>query len=105
MGQSADAKIAWGFNLEDVDSDLISMITELIDEEDSLFEMVWHGYDFEGHFLAIKETVQTAYWESPAKIKPMELNKEYWTHRLKGFCQEHGIAYQEPDWHLMAHFA
>lgn len=124
MGQSADAKLAFGFDLGD------GYVSEIVEEasleglvkpthrnyqeqdwkdyrkavEAFPFKVLHHGYDFSGTFLALKETVQTAYWENPKEVSPLYTKPDQ-IEALKAFCEKHGIEWKEPTWHLMAHYA
>ena len=68
-------------------------------------QILHHGYDFSGYFLALKKSVKYADWEGPLKIVDFHFPSHDDTILLKNWCESHGVKYQEPAWHLMAHYA
>lgn len=73
-------------------------------EKEFPIDVVSHCSDtYPMYFLAVKRTVQCARRGYPEQLKPENLSvTEEEIQILKDFCEEQGIEWQEPGWHLFS---
>jgi len=101
MGQCASAYLAFGFDLGHEPPSIFDGNDYF---EDYGLEVVYHGYDSSGKFLALRSSIKNATWDNPQPISFSHPPEEAIL-KLKQFCAEREITFKEPGWHLMAHFS
>lgn len=134
MGQSAEAILAFGFDLEDDpkeigDLDFDKMAYEAVDlkrptsgdhmgpEWDAWrreaakarkafpVELINHGYDFEFKFLAVNGTKKTCDWGNVEEVDPEKLVVDgRLVEEMREFCAKYSIEWHEPKWYLLAFY-
>jgi hypothetical protein len=128
MGTSTDAILAFGFDLGEELPEALTQMDEDADEawdfeawlEDRLgltdkeykerraaidafpFDLVIHcSYDYPMYFLAARGTEQTAKRGYPEAVAMKEATPEQ-AHAMRNFCEEFGIEWSEPKWHIFS---
>jgi hypothetical protein len=112
MSNSAEPIVAYGFNLgpepDMEDEDVLKLIEEWENKEpgDWPIELVRHGhYDYTHIFVAIRGSKKRG-WDWGATVNPLDLVLPTPGHEAtaKAWCEEHGIAWQEPKLLAMAYY-
>ena len=108
MGYYPSAELCYGVSLMTKDENASiseEKLSELMDEDLGEFTIYSCGqdYHFNGYILAIKH--EKDYFEVANPLgKTLPLNDASWDAKLKAFCEENKIPFQDPQWWLLASY-
>ncbi len=133
MGNSATAKMFWGFPI-DSDSEDKERVRDWeekytaakgcpapagefnrdtyrawLDKKQPLMKAAGcdvgsHGYEYEDDYVCIAASEVSVEWGEARRLDSLYVVQPEWEAKLKDFCEALGLTYQEPGWYLVVHY-